>query len=194
MAEPVAHAFGELAALLERSAREHAATIERIAARFTETLRNGGTLYFAGNGGSAADAQHCAAEYVVRYSHRHADRPAYAAVALGTDVALLTAASNDLGFEQAYARQAEALLTKRDLLILHSTSGRSENLLAAARVARAKTVMVIALLGRDGGLLRELADIALVVDHDDTGRIQLVHMAAEHVIVGMVEALLHGSS
>jgi D-sedoheptulose 7-phosphate isomerase len=111
-------------------------------------------------------------------------------VALGTDVALLTAASNDLTFEKAYARQVEALVTKRDLLILHSTSGRSPNLLAAARAARAKGAPVIALLGRDGGPLRELADLALVVDHDDTGRIQLVHMAAQHVIVGLVESRL----
>ena len=190
MADPVAEAFGELAALLERSAVAHAATIEQIASRFTETLRDGGTLYFGGNGGSAADAQHCAAEYVVRYSHKHPDRPAYAAVALGTDVALLTAASNDLTFEKAYARQVEALVTKRDLLILHSTSGRSPNLLAAARAARANGVPVIAFLGRDGGPLRELADLALVVDHDDTGRIQLVHMAAQHVIVGLVESRL----
>lgn len=194
MAEPVAQSFGELAALLERSAVAHAAIIEQIATRFTETLRNGGTLYFGGNGGSAADAQHCAAEYVVRYSHKHAPRPAYAAVALGTDVAMLTAAGNDLGFEKAYARQVEALVTKGDLLILHSTSGRSPNLIEAAKVARARGVTVIALLGRDGGPLRELADLALVVDHDDTGRIQLVQMAAQHVIVGMVEARLSGTA
>ena len=194
MAESAKEAFAALAALLERSATEHAATIDAIATRFTATLRDGGTLFFAGNGGSAADAQHCAAEYVVRYSHRHADRPAYAAVALGTDVAMLTAASNDLGFERAYARQVEALVTKRDLLILHSTSGQSPNLLAAARVARTKGATVVALLGRDGGPLRHLADIALVVDHDDTGRIQLVHMAAQHVIVGMVESRLNGTA
>lgn len=194
MGETVSGAFGELATLLQRSAVAHAATIEQIATRFTETLRNGGTLYFGGNGGSAADAQHCAAEYVVRYSHQHADRPAYAAVALGTDVAMLTAASNDLGFEQAYARQVEALVTKRDLLILHSTSGRSPNLLAAAQAARAKGATVIALLGRDGGPLKALAEMALVVDHDDTGRIQLVHMAVQHVIVGMVESRLSGTA
>ena len=193
MAESVLQAFGELAALLGRSASEHAATIELIASRYTEALRNGGTLYFGGNGGSAADAQHCAGEYVVFFTRSNRSRPAYAAVALGTDVAMLTAASNDLGFEQAYARQVEALVTKHDLLILHSTSGQSPNLLAAARVARARGVAVIALLGRDGGALRALADIALVVDHDDTGRIQLVHMAAQHVIVGMVEARLAGT-
>ena len=190
MADSAAGAFRELAALLDRSAMAHAATIELIAARFTETLRNGGTLFFAGNGGSAADAQHCAAEYVVRYTHRNPSRAAYSAVALGTDVAMLTAASNDLGFEQAYARQVEALVTERDLLVLHSTRGRSPNLLAAAKAARSRGAPVIALLGRDGGPLRDLADIALVVDHDDTGRIQLVHMAAQHVIVGIVEARL----
>jgi D-sedoheptulose 7-phosphate isomerase len=115
-------------------------------------------------------------------------------VALGTDVAMLTAASNDLTFEKAYARQVEALVTKRDLLILHSTSGQSPNLIEAAKAARAKGATVLALLGRDGGSLRALADLALVVDHDDTGRIQLVHMAAQHVIVGMVEARLTGST
>ena len=163
MAESVLQAFGELAALLGRSASEHAATIELIASRYTEALRNGGTLYFGGNGGSAADAQHCAGEYVVFFTRSNRSRPAYAAVALGTDVAML------------------------------STSGQSPNLLEAARVARARGVTVIALLGRDGGALRALADIALVVDHDDTGRIQLVHMAAQHVIVGMVEARLAGT-
>ena len=188
--ESVAQAFSELSSLLERSASAHAATIEQIASRYTRTLRNGGTLYFGGNGGSAADAQHCAAEYVVRYSHKRPDRRAYAAVALGTDVALLSAASNDLTFEKAYARQVEALVTQRDLLILHSTSGRSPNLLAAAEAARVKGTPVIALLGRDGGPLRAMADIALVVDHDDTGRIQLVHMAVQHVIVGLVESRL----
>jgi D-sedoheptulose 7-phosphate isomerase len=190
VAETVDQAFGELAALLNRSAAAHAATIEQMATRYAETLRNGGTLYFGGNGGSAADAQHCAGEYVVFFTKTNRSRPAYAAVALGTDVAMLTAASNDLGFEKAYARQVEAVVTKDDLLILHSTSGQSPNLIEAAKVARARGVTVIALLGRDGGALRALADIALVVDHDDTGRIQLVHMAAQHVIVGMVERRL----
>jgi D-sedoheptulose 7-phosphate isomerase len=189
VAESVAQAFAALSALLDRSAVAHAGTIEVIATRISDTLRNGGTLYFAGNGGSAADAQHCAAEYVVRYARA---RRAYAAVALGTDVAMLTAAGNDLGFEKAFARQVEALVTANDLLILHSTSGKSANLLAAAKVARAQGAAVIALLGRDGGPLRELADISLVVDHDDTGRIQLVHMAIQHVIVGMVEDRLGG--
>jgi D-sedoheptulose 7-phosphate isomerase len=187
MTKPVGESFAQLADLLQRSATAHAAAIAGIADRITATLRAGGTIYFGGNGGSAADAQHCAAEYVVRYAR---DRGALAAVALGTDVAMLTAAGNDLGFEKAYARQVEALVTKHDILILHSTSGRSPNLLAAAKVARSKGAPVVALLGRDGGPLRELVDMALVVDHDDTGRIQLVHMAIEHVLVEMVEDAL----
>lgn len=190
MPESAREAFAALAELLDRSAAVHADTIETIATRFANALRDGGTLYFAGNGGSAADAQHCAAEYVVRYSHAHPSRRAFAAVALGTDVAMLTAAGNDLGFEHAFARQVEALVGEGDILVLHSTTGRSPNLLLAASAARSRGITVIALLGRDGGPLRELADVALVVDHDDTGRIQLVHMAVQHVVVGIVESRL----
>lgn len=186
MSSPAA-ALRALAALLEESADRHASDVARYAQLVWETLAGGGRLYFAGNGGSAADAQHCAAEYVVRYGR---DRRALPAVALGSDIALLTAASNDLGFETAFAREVEALAVRGDLLVLHSTSGRSPNLLAAARAARALGVRVVALLGRDGGPLRELADLAIVIAHDDTGRIQLVHMAIEHWVVGDVERRL----
>src|SRR5437667_6106392 len=101
----------------------------RLAGRYIETLQGGGTLFFAGNGGSAADAQHLATEYVVRYSR---DRRAYPAVALTTDTSILTAAANDLGFEQVFARQIAALARRGDLLIVHSTSGTSPNVLRAA--------------------------------------------------------------
>ena len=103
-----------------------------MAARYTAVLKGGGTLFFCGNGGSAADAQHLAAEYLVRYSKTR--RP-LAAVALTTDTSILTAAANDLGFEQIFARQVEALCRAGDLLVLHSTSGKSPNILAAARAA-----------------------------------------------------------
>jgi D-sedoheptulose 7-phosphate isomerase len=144
-------------------------------------------LLFCGNGGSAADAQHCAAEYVVRYA---ATRRALPALALGTDAALVTAAGNDFGFEQVFARQVEALGGPGDLLVLHSTSGRSANLLAAARTARARGLATVAFLGKGGGPLAALVDEALVVPSDDTGHIQLVHMAIEHVLVELVEAAL----
>jgi D-sedoheptulose 7-phosphate isomerase len=175
---------------LARAASDSAALSDRVAAaarRYAETLRAGGTLFFCGNGGSAADAQHIATEYVVRYA---ASRRAFAAVALTTDSSLLTAAANDLGFERVFARQVEALCRRGDLLVLHSTSGESPNLLAAARAAREREVGTVAFLGRGGGALAPLVDEALVVPSDDTGRIQVIHLALEHLIVELVEAEL----
>ncbi|HEV8356086.1 MAG TPA: SIS domain-containing protein [Gemmatimonadales bacterium] len=174
-------------ASLARTAAETASEIpavERLAARCAATLRDGGTIFFAGNGGSAADAQHIATEYVVRLRAR---RRAFRAVALTTDSSLLTAAGNDLGFEQIFARQVEALGRPGDLLVLHSTSGASANLCAAARAARSAGVTVAALLGSGGGALRALADLAVVVPSDDTSRIQEIHLALEHLIVELVE-------
>jgi D-sedoheptulose 7-phosphate isomerase len=175
---------------LARAALDSAALSDRVALvarRYAETLRDNGTLFFCGNGGSAADAQHIATEYVVRYA---ASRRAFAAVALTTDSSLLTAAANDLGFEQVFARQVEALCRRGDLLVLHSTSGESPNLLAAARTARERGVATVAFLGRGGGALAPLVDQALVVPSDDTGRIQVIHLALEHLIVELVEAEL----
>ncbi len=175
---------------LARSALDSAALSDRVAAvarRYADALRAGGTLFFCGNGGSAADAQHIATEYVVRYA---ASRRAFAAVALTTDSSLLTAAANDLGFERVFARQVEALCRRGDLLVLHSTSGESPNLLAAARSARERRVGTVAFLGRGGGALAPLVDEALVVPSDDTGRIQVIHLALEHLIVELVEAEL----
>lgn len=158
--------------------------VAAVAERYIAVLAGGGTIYFAGNGGSAADAQHLATEYVVRF--RRARRP-FRAVALTTDTSLLTAAGNDLGFEQIFARQVEALCRAGDLLVLHSTSGASGNLLAAARAAKAGGLPVIAFLGRDGGALKALVDLAIVVPSDDTSRIQELHLALEHLIVELVE-------
>lgn len=158
-----------------------------VAARYTAVLRAGGTLYFCGNGGSAADAQHLAAEYLVRYSKTR--RP-LAAVALTTDTSILTAAANDLGYEQVFARQVEALCGAGDLLVLHSTSGVSPNLLAAARAARERGAGTVAFLGAGGGPLASLVDEAIVVPSDATGRIQILHLALEHLIVELVEAAL----
>lgn len=172
---------------LARAAEASTALAEDVAAlagRYVGTLEGGGTLFFAGNGGSAADAQHLATEYVVRF--RAARRP-FSALALTTDTSLITAAGNDLGFEQIFARQVEALCRPGDLLVLHSTSGASVNLLAAARAARARGVSVVAFLGRGGGPLRELVDAAIVVPSDDTSRIQELHLALEHLIVEVVE-------
>jgi D-sedoheptulose 7-phosphate isomerase len=165
--------------------------VARVAARYADVLRAGGTLYFCGNGGSAADAQHLATEYVVRYA---ANRRPLAAVALSTDSSVLTAAGNDLGFERIFARQVEALCRPVDLLVLHSTSGQSPNLLAAARAARAGGTATVAFLGRGGGPLAVLVDEAIVVPSDDTGQIQVLQLALEHLVVELVEAALLGGS
>jgi D-sedoheptulose 7-phosphate isomerase len=161
--------------------------VATIAGRYAEVLRKGGTLYFCGNGGSAADAQHIAAEYVVRYG---ANRKPLAAAALTTDTSILTAAANDFGFEQVFARQVEAFCTPADLLTLHSTSGQSANLLVAARAARKAGIPTIAFLGKGGGALAGLVDESVIVPSSETSLIQLIHMALQHLIVESVEAEL----
>jgi D-sedoheptulose 7-phosphate isomerase len=161
--------------------------ITALAGRYTDVLRSGGTIYFCGNGGSAADAQHIAAEYVVRYARKR--RP-LAAVALTTDTSILTAVGNDFGFEEIFARQVEALCAPGDLLVLHSTSGRSANLLAATRAARGMGLGTAAFVGAAGGELAGLVDHAIVVPSESTGRIQVLHLALEHLIVELVEEAL----
>lgn len=175
--------FAALAALAAATAAQ-ASDLAAIATCYRSALRAGRTLFFAGNGGSAADAQHVAAEYVVRFRKT---RPALAAVALSVDTSVLTAAGNDLGFERVFARQVEALCRPGDVLVLHSTSGESPNLLAAARAARERDVTVVAFLGRGGGALRHLADLAFVVASDETSRIQEIHLAAQHAIAGLLD-------
>jgi D-sedoheptulose 7-phosphate isomerase len=182
-ASRVSAGLAGLADLLLAS-RELSPRIAALAGRYAGVLRAGRTLFFCGNGGSAADAQHLAAEYVVRYS---SNRRALAAVALTTDTSILTAAGNDIGFEEIFARQVEALCHREDLLVLHSTSGRSPNLLAAARMARKMEVPVVAFLGKDGGSLAAMVDTAVIVPSAETGMIQLIHMALEHLIVESVE-------
>ena len=178
-----------LATLAGRVAAEQADAIAAIADRYEATLRGGGTLFFAGNGGSAADAQHVATEYVVRYQ---TTRPAMRAVALTTDTSLLTACANDMGFDEVFARQVEALAEPGDLLVLHSTSGESPNVIRAAQAAKAQGVGVVALLGRSGGQLKDIADLVLVVPATETARIQELHLAIEHVICDLVEDRLKG--
>ena len=114
------------------------------------------------------------------------------AIALTTDTSLLTACANDMGFDEVFARQVEALAEPGDLLVLHSTSGESPNVIRAAQSAKARGVGVVALLGKTGGHLKALADVALVVPADDTARIQELHLAIEHVICDLVEDRLRG--
>jgi D-sedoheptulose 7-phosphate isomerase len=174
----------ELAEIALRTAETIAPQLERAAAMVRETVLAGGTLFFCGNGGSAADAQHMATEYVIRYLR---NRRALPAIALTTDTSLLTAAGNDFGFETVFARQVEALAKPGDLLIIHSTSGKSPNVLRAAEAARAKGVAVLAFSARDGGPLRELADHNVIVPTERTDRAQEIHLCVEHMICDLVE-------
>jgi D-sedoheptulose 7-phosphate isomerase len=176
---------------LADTARRTAETLEPQIARALEmvraTVRGGGTLLFCGNGGSAADAQHLATEYVVRYMR---DRRPYPAIALTTDTSLLTAAGNDLGFEQIFARQVQALARPGDLLIIHSTSGNSPNVLRAAEAAKERGVPVLAYTARDGGALARIADHAVIVPTSRTDRAQELHLCIQHLICEIVEAEL----
>ncbi|CAG1769604.1 partial D-sedoheptulose 7-phosphate isomerase, partial [uncultured bacterium] len=174
----------ELARLAEESAEALPDAVAGAARMVHEVLASGGTLFFCGNGGSAADAQHIATEYVVRYMRT---RRAMAAIALTTDSSLLTAAGNDLGFDQVFSRQVEALVRAGDLLVVHSTSGNSPNVLRAAEAAKGRGARVLALTARDGGALRALADLAIVVPTDRTDRAQEIHLMIQHVICELVE-------
>jgi D-sedoheptulose 7-phosphate isomerase len=174
----------ELAATATRVVDLLASDIEIAVAMFRETVRGGGTLFFCGNGGSAADAQHMATEYVVRYRR---NRGAYPAIALTTDTSLLTAAGNDFGFDHVFSRQVEALCKAGDLLVIHSTSGNSPNVLEAAKAARGKGVRVLALSARDGGALKALADHNVIVPTDRTDRAQELHLCIEHLICDIIE-------
>jgi D-sedoheptulose 7-phosphate isomerase len=161
--------------------------LDRAYALVRETVDRRGTLLFCGNGGSAADAQHLATEYVVRYQRT---RRAYPAIALTTDTSALTAAGNDLGFEQVFARQVEALARKGDLLIIHSTSGASPNVLKAAETARAMGVDVLAFSARDGGKLKTLATHSVIIPTARTDRAQELHLCIEHIICDMIDQTL----
>ncbi len=187
MTERLTQALRELADTALHTADTMEPELERALQMVRAAVQRGGTLYFCGNGGSAADAQHIATEYVVRYMK---DRRAYPAVALTTDTSLLTAAGNDLGFEFVFARQVEALARPADLLIIHSTSGNSPNVLRAAEAAKAKGVPVLAFSARDGGKLRALADHSVVIPTTRTDRAQELHLCIEHVICELVEGAL----
>ena len=180
-------ALRELAATATRTADAIAPQIERAHRMIRETVQRRGTLFFCGNGGSAADAQHLATEYVVRYMR---NRSAYPAVALTTDTSLLTATGNDLGFDFIFSRQVEALAKAGDLLVIHSTSGNSPNVLHAARAARQRGVATLGFAARDGGALAREVDHIVIIPTDRTDRAQELHLCIEHAICEVIEAEL----
>ncbi len=175
----------DLARLAERCATELDGPVGRYVDLVRGTISGGGTLYFAGNGGSAAHAQHMATEYVVRY--QPVRRRAVSALALSTDSSLITAGANDLGFDEVFARQIEAHGRRGDLLVLISTSGNSANQVRAAEVARSKGVRTVGLLSRDGGRLAPLVDVAIIVPTDDMALAQELQLAIDHHVCSVIE-------
>lgn len=158
-------------------------------ALWAEALRAGGKVLFCGNGGSAADAQHLAAELVGRYLR---ERPSLAGIALTTDSSALTAIGNDYGFDQVFARQLRGLGRKGDVLVAISTSGNSPNVLAAIAAAREIGIAVVGLTGAGGGAMADLCDLCLRVPHDRTNRIQEMHIAIGHLLCGIAEDAVAG--
>lgn len=154
------------------------------AERIIEAMRQGGKLLICGNGGSAADAQHMAAELAFRMGR---ERRALPALALTTDSSLLTAISNDRSFDFVFARQLQAIGRPGDVVLLISTSGNSPNILEAAQIARSMGMVTIGLLGAGGGRVASQVDQALIVPHGETPRIQEVHLMVEHILCQLIE-------
>ncbi len=165
----------------------HTEDVLRAAKMIADCFQQGGKLLLCGNGGSAADAQHIAGEFINRFL---TERKALPAMALSTDGSVLTCIANDTGFEQIFARQIEAFSTAGDVLLAISTSGNSQNIVRAVEVARAARVKTIGLLGGDGGRVATLCDLALVVPSRDTQRIQETHNLLGHILCETVERTL----
>ncbi len=187
----------DMTTLIETNLREHQRLFERLAGlaepireageRLSAALAQGGKVLLCGNGGSAADSQHIAAELTGRFVR---DRRPLAALALTTDTSALTCIANDYSFDEVFARQVAALGAPGDCLLGISTSGNSRNVIKAVEAARERGLQVIGLLGRDGGALRALCDLAVVVPSDSTARIQEAHAFIGHTLCGLIESTL----
>lgn len=181
-------------AMLQRAISDHlgviqalssqAATLESIAAEMTRAICAGNKIFWCGNGGSAADSQHMAAELVGRFRR---ERRGFASIALTTDTSILTSVGNDYGYEKVFQRQVEALCVKGDVLVGLSTSGNSRNVCAAIEAARESGAVTVAFTGESGGAMAQLADIALRIASDDTARIQEAHILCGHVLCDSIE-------
>ena len=187
MVQSVIQQLQEHRSVVERMENDLAAGIADLATRLAQSLLKGGKLLVMGNGGSAADAQHFAAEIVGRFK---LERSALPAVALTTDSSILTAIGNDYSFEQIFSRQVEALACSGDVVVGISTSGNSPNVLVALELARQRGCLTVGFLGKDGGSIAHHCDIPLVVPSADTPRIQEGHIAIIHIVCDLVEKSL----
>jgi len=187
--EKLLRATHEAADMHRLLAERCSAQLAAIAEAAANCLRQGGKLLFCGNGGSAAECQHLATEFVVRLS-AHRERQALAAIALTTDTSLLTACSNDYGFDHIFARQIEALLRPGDVVFMLSTSGRSKNLLLAAEAAGKIGGVRVAMVGQDRTPLDDLSDLILHIPSSSGQRVQEAHLFCGHLLVELIEDLL----
>jgi D-sedoheptulose 7-phosphate isomerase len=187
MTDLIRSSLNESAALLQRVAAEMAPQIAEVAERAVACLQAGGMIALCGNGGSASQAQHLAGEFVGRFRR---ERPAYAALALNTDTAILTAIGNDYGYEEVFRRQVEGLLGPGDMLIALSTSGNAENIIRAVEEAKRRGVITVGFTAEGGGRLAEIADLCLRIPHHQTSTVQESHLAIGHVICDLVEATM----
>lgn len=159
--------------------KEQSPKLERVATLIKATFEAGGSVFVCGNGGSASDSQHFAAELTGRYNQ---DRPGYPAIALTTDTSALTAIGNDYGFESIFSRQLQSIAKPGDLLVAISTSGNSSNVVRAVEFAKEHEIKSVGLLGRDGGKLAQLVDTALTINIESTARVQEAHILMLHII------------
>lgn len=187
MDETVRAIFQDHIELVQQAERRLVGEVAIAVRWIVQAFRSGNKVLLAGNGGSAADAQHIAAEFVGRFRR---ERPSLPAIALTTDTSILTAVGNDYGFDRVFARQLEALLCPGDIFLALSTSGNSENLVSSAEFCREHSCKSIGLLGNAGGQLAPLLDLPIIVPSSHTARIQEVHITLGHIVCELVENIL----
>lgn len=173
-----------LSGLLEQVNERHIQTFSMSADIFSSALKNGHTIFWCGNGGSAAESSHLAVELIGRFKNNRRPLPS---ISLNADTSALTCIANDFGYDEIFSRQLEGLARQGDILVVLSTSGNSENVLKALRKAKEIGVVTIALLGKDGGRAFELADNAIVIDSTETARIQEIHLLLGHTFCEYAE-------
>ncbi len=184
MIEEIKNQFNQNIELHKKAEEQLSPLVLQAGEMITEALKKGNKLLLCGNGGSAADSQHLAAEFVGRFKKERKGLPA---IALTTDTSILTALANDYGYDSVFSRQVESLGKEGDILIVISTSGNSVNLIKAVGEAKNRGLKTVGFLGSDGGKLKDLVDLALVVPSGETARIQEVHILISHIICQQVE-------
>ena len=182
--------LNELKKLITNLTTDEISMISKISSLVINTIKSGGCIFWCGNGGSASDSQHLAAELIGRFKN---NREPYKSISLTADSSVITCISNDFGYENLFSRQLEGLGNKGDLVITLSTSGNSINLKNLLEKAKEKGINSVAILGKGGGLIKDLADYTLIINSNNTARIQEVHILIGHIICQIVEEELNGT-